>query len=687
MTIPTWDAAFAKLQEHNPALKPREGQRALGDAVINISRTGGVLFGECPVGTGKSAAYLVPFIERVLGDHPKERIVISTETTTLQDQLIDKDLPFFTSVFGKVKFRALKGRSWYLCKQRAAPGNQIIEWLGSKDIGEGERRDVERVLHQKLSEDEWSEVAGHVDFCAQNKCTAERGCYSTRARQLAVDASIVVTNHALLRTHAEMEDGILGDFQHLVVDEAHTLEKVLIDGWGEELSPYELRKSMDAIWDGLDTSNFRGQTIVAKIEEAERLAREALESAVTLHRKLAERRTGDELTDALWRRESFALSEQYLSGAIDPSLMAALEDYELNGPGRFTEAAKVFKDLEDKFKLDIKDRERVPRKLGKGKTAATRLARVFDMLGESLTTRDGIVVRYGVPYVAIGDGYKAWKGGYDIKIRCVPLDVSRRAYDTIFKDLKSAILVSGTLRDETDGSFRYLRESLGIPQAKELVVGSSFDFSTNQLVYLTPATEEIADVSGARYSVDELVRVLEAAQGRALVLFTANAELEYASDHLRDLRQRGLFDHPVHVQEKGVAKQDLVRAFLEEKSSVLLGSKSFFTGVDFPGETCSIVVLAKFPLPQYNALCKAQIAWWRGRGHRQWYEREALQVFKQANGRLIRNENDRGVIAILDQRVADPRERVCDLTRIELTATGSAFTNNLEEMEAWLNTV
>ena len=216
-------------------------------------------------------------------------------------------------------------------------------------------------------------------------------------------------------------------------------------------------------------------------------------------------------------------------------------------------------------------------------------------------------------------------------------------------------------------------------------MGSGFDYAQNQLVYVTPGTYDPIDVPGARYSMEEMVNVIEASQGRALVLFTANAEMEYAADHLRQLQQSGQFVHRLLVQERGVSKPELVRMFMEDTSSVLLGSKSFFTGVDFPGEACSSVILAKFPLPQFNSLCRAQIAWWRSRGFPSWYEREALQIFKQANGRLIRNESDRGVIAVLDNRVADPKERVCDLTRMELTTTGSAFTNDIHEMERWLN--
>lgn len=675
----TWNDAWSILNKDGNLVE-RPNQRQLAEAVFSTTTAGGTLLGEAPVGVGKSFAYLVPLAYRV---KEKERCVVSTETTTLQDQLYDKDLPTINDLFGPFKFRSLKGRSWYLCRYRASEQNPIILTLGHRDLGDGEKRDVERILGKRLSEDDWAEVSGDADWCGQNKCKPE-GCYSTAARARALDADIVVTNHALLRTHAEMEDGILGDFQHLVVDEAHTLEKVLIDGWAEELSPYHLWKSMEAVWDAIDATGLKF-THAGKIEEGERLMKEGIQSIVKLFELLGKRRDGDKWDDNVWRRESFALSEQYLSGSVDGAVVSALENYELQGPGRFRAAADIFEMCQKAIENEIKNMERPKRKVTKGRTACKRLVRVMDMVAESLTTRDGIVVRYGVPYAVIGEGQKAWKGEADVKLRCVPLDVSDRAYETIWKDLKSATLVSGTLRDETDGSFRYVVDSLGVKDARSVVVGSSFDFALNQLVYVTPGTSDPIDVVGARYSMDELVSVLNASRGRALVLFTANAEMEFAADSLRDLQSLGSFPHKILVQERGVSKQDLVDTFMEDNSSVLLGSKSFFTGVNFPGEACSIVVLAKFPLPQFNSLCKAQIAWWRKRGHPNWYDREALQVFKQANGRLIRNETDRGVVAILDQRASNPREKIEKLVGMEISATGSSVTSDLVEMEKWLN--
>lgn len=677
----TWSDAWSKLNS-NGKLVERSGQRALAESVFSVVENGGYLLGEAPVGTGKSLAYLVPLVYAVKNGK-KVRGVVSTETTALQDQLVDKDLPHLDNVFGGFTFAALKGRSHYLCLNRAPRDHGVVYRLKGKNLGTGERRDVERVLGYRVDDEDWELLSGDMEDCGS--CVNRDGdikCYSTLARTKALDADIVVTNHALLRTHAEMDDGLLGDFQHLVVDEAHTLEKVLVDGWGSEFTPWDRYKSMKNIWDGLDAGYLSAHA--GRAEEAEKLMKQATESITDLLVKLAQRSVPD-LDDFEWRRQSFTLSLKYLTGGVDRSTVMALEEYELLGPGRLRSAAKIFDELADVFSAKLEDMDRGKRKVTKGLTSAKKLAKTLKIVADAMETRDGIVMSYGVPYVVLGDGWKAYKGDFDVRIRCIPLDVSNEARESIWNQVKSATLVSGTLRDETDGSYRYVVQSLGLPEnTRTLTVSSAFDYKTNQLIYVTPADRETVQIPGARFSFEELVDVIEASSGRALVLFTAKSEMEHAADRLRTLRAAGQFRHQILVQEAGVSKSELIRAFMDDISSVLIGSKSFFTGVDFPGESCSIVVLAKFPLPQYNALCKAQIEWWRKRGHPHWYEREALQVFKQANGRLIRNEHDRGVIAILDQRASNSRENISKLVGLEITATGSSVTNDIQEMGAWL---
>lgn len=675
----TWNDAWARLNSSGK-LEERPQQRTLAEAVFAITENGGTLIGEAPVGVGKSFAYLIPLIWRV---KEGQRGVVSTETTALQDQLVDKDLPFLKEKFGDFKFRSLKGRSHYLCTNRAPNEHGIILRLRNKmaALGDGERRDVEHILGYRLDDDDWDVLRGDSDWCAQAKCSADK-CYSTRARALAVDADIVVTNHALLRTDAEMgEHALLGDFEHLVVDEAHTLEKVLVDGWGEELSPYERWKSLESVWDGLNAA-FMGSE-VPYVQEAEKLMLDGFKSVVRLQKLLLESKTGDAVDEFTWKRQNVALAEVYLNGPQSPGIVSALEEYELQGPGRFRAASDIFESTEKKLRAHLETMDKGTRKVRKAMTAARRLARTCGIVAESLETRDGIVVKYGVPYAVIADGWKAWKGEFDVRVRCVPLDISQRAKNDLWADLTSVTLVSGTLSGSSPGDYSYFLKSLGLDDASSLMfvtVNSPFDMAKQQLVYLTPEKDTQVDVPGAQFSLDEMWKVLEASEGRSLVLFTARSELDYAAE---ELLRRG-FPHQVLVQEKVSNKQVLVDEFKRDTSSVLLATKSFFTGVDFPGDACSVVVIAKFPFNQYNTLTRLRMLWWRRRGFLSLYEDESMQVFKQAVGRLIRSETDRGVIAILDQRVANPRENVSKLVGAEVALMGSSVTNQLSDVKDFL---
>lgn len=669
----TWDDAWARLNSSGK-LEERAQQRTLAESLFSVTENGGTLIGEAGTGTGKSFAYLLPLIWQVKAG---KRSVVSTETTALQDQLNDKDLPFLHEKFGPFKYFSLKGRSNYLCTVRAPNEHGIVLRLRTKDIGDGERRDVERVLGYRLPDDDWNDIRGDSEFCSQNKCPAEK-CYSTRARGKATNADIVVTNHALLRTDAEMGDhALLGDYEHLVVDEAHTLEKVLIDGWGEELSPYERWKSMEAVWDGLNAAFMSSEVPYA--EEAQKLMLDGFQSIVKLHTLLAAKSSNTGAVDEYhWKRQNFAVSEQYLSGAQPDNVISALETYELLGPGRFQSAGGIFESIEKKLRAQLEVMEKGTRKVRKGANAARRLARVCGMLAESLETRDGIVMRYGVPYAIIADGWKAWKGDFDVRVRCVPLDVSGRAKTDLWDGLTSISLVSATLSDASPGDFSYTLKSLGLEDASPLqfvTVNSPFDMAKQQLLYITPEKDTQVDVPGAQFSVDELKRLLLQSGGRSLVLFTARAELDHAYD---ELSRMGDFPHTVLVQEKASNKQVLVDTFKNDTSSVLLATKSFFTGVDFPGETCSVVVLVKYPMSQYNTLCRAQIAWWRGRGFPNWYEREGTLVARQAVGRLIRTEKDHGVVALLDQRT-----KMHD--KIVAACSGSHVTRDLGDVSKWLH--
>ena len=702
-----FDEMFRPLSE-KLQLEPRPQQRHLGWAVVSSIDEGVNLVGEARTGTGKSFAYLVPAIFAARGDKPK-RTVVSTETTALQDQLYYKDLPTLHKVYGSFKYSSLKGRSHYYCSTRArlasrgrADIHKAVTTLNAHLAGglaEGERIHCERRLGFEIPNDVWQQISGDQEWCADNKCTADK-CMSARARDKALQSDIVITNHAMLRTDADMRDGqqgggTLGEFEILVVDEAHTLEHALVDGWTETLAPWEVARAEGSIVEALQMADqvrsSRGEDTRALVERTHMVFDEVEKALDDITKFLYNIAGGDRVSN--WRRENFPLAEFTLSGSQSAKTVQAMVDYETRVPQRLQTALDHFEKAEEAIKkgVDYVDDaaalgQRISgvRKLRTGLRAVRSLRSVFDTALESMKTRDGIVMRFGVPYGVIADGYVNRKGERSVSIRTVPLDISKRVAETVWPD-KVCILVSATLVDPTSGTFDYTATSLGVTGYRTVQVDTPFALATQQLVYVTPATQDVVQTVGARYSVDELIDVVNASNGRTLILFTARAELDDAYDLLMAAQRSGRFPHKIYYQDVDTPKQKLVDAFRHDEGSVLLATKSFFTGVDFPGATCTTVAICKFPLPQYNSLCKQQIAWWRRRGFPNWYERESLLVFSQAAGRLIRSETDHGVVALLDQRCHDPRERVYATAQIGIKATGSRVSHSVDEVRAFLS--
>lgn len=689
--------AVGRLGDTRIEMRPQ--QRHLGWAVVQAIADDTHLVGEARTGTGKSVAYLVPAI--YAHKERNKRTVVSTETTALQDQLVKKDLPLLHDIYGGFKFRSLKGRSWYYCQNRArmnSRGSQrtadIVATLGKHlggGLGDGERIDCERRLGEEITKDEWDSICGSTEFCADNRCQADV-CFSARARDKALDADIVVTNHAMLRTDADMRENdmsVLGDFDILVVDEAHTLEGVLVDGWTMTTSPWEIDQAEANIIEGMQ----RSQIAVAPdftLEEEISRAFESFDLALLNITKFFKMRAqaasgGRPVT---WGRENFPLSEVYLSGVPNARMLEAMTEYETVTPKRIRTMLDVLERAHSYLKNAADEAAEQGasgiRKIRKGLRSAREMKELLALVEKALPTRDGIIMHFGVPYGVIVEGITRRKGDDSVRLKVVPIDVSGRTARTVWPK-HTCILLSATMTDPTDGTFTYSAVSLGMVEYKTVQVDSPFAYATQQLVYVTPATAELVDVVGARYSIDELVDVIHASNGRTLVLFTARSELDHAYEELTDRRKRGQFPYPIHYQDKTTPKQKLVDAFKEDEHSVLLATKSFFTGVDFPGATCTTVAICKFPLPQYNTLCKQQITWWRGRGFPRWYERESLLIFAQAAGRLIRSESDHGVVALLDQRCADPRSNVYNTSQIGIAATGSNVTQSLDTVRSFLH--
>lgn len=694
----TWEDIFQPVLSLGREV--REGQAILGQAVVDVIENGGSLLGNASTGTGKSFAILVPMIHQARQNIAEKRQfkgIVSTETITLQSQLCDSDLPFLSKLYPGFTFRKLLGRSNYLCLNFAALSargnmetNVMVQKLETRqiDLGDGEKRDVERILGKELTPREWEYLAGSSKFCADNQCDKEK-CYSARARELAMIANIVVVNHAILATDIEMKagagggafaDGMLGQIDVLAVDEGHQLEPVLVSQWTKEISDWELQEISSSVQDGIDKA--RSVKSNAMIGYNTNNGLEDMQDVLTSIQRfflLLSRRANEE-----WKGSSSALCMKYLSGSVAPEVMAAMREYEEENPLRLKRADQALRAASKYLKECAKDAaeqgSKGLRKINKGHRAANELLEMIEVITKALETRDGIVNHFGT-YGCIVDGWERRDGKPGMTVRLVPLDISAKAKN-IWAGVRSNILLSATLTDLTDGSFRYAKSCVAFPDGAEVNVETPFNLAAQQLVYMTPANSD--PVEGTRYSFTELVDLLNASRGRALVLFTSRQELDWAARELLQLRASGHFDYPVYVQEKDSNKTKLMENFKSNINSVLLATRSFFTGIDVQGESLSLVVLAKFPLPRYSVECRQQITHWRTRGFARWYERESLTVFQQAAGRLIRSSDCTGVVAVLDHRVMDTTNGVYKTAAIGVNALGSPVTQDLETVRSFL---
>jgi Rad3-related DNA helicase len=692
-----WSDIFAPVMGQGREI--RQGQATLGQGIINAIETKTSLLAQASTGTGKSFATLIPIIDAIQKAKAKGQIfrgVVSTETLTLQDQLVKKDLPFLSTLYKDFTYRKLMGRTNYLCLEvadNASVGdivmNKIVEKLKARvtSLNNGERDDVEKVLGRELTNDQWSKIASSSSFCPDNQCSGDK-CFSTKARAAALKADLVVVNHAILATDLEMKggdplmDGMLGLFNVLAVDEGHQLEPVLVSQWTKELTERELETMAASVTDGVEIAKQAVSNHMISLTAND--AMEDVRATLTNIKKFFY--LLDEAGGGEWKDSSSALCLKYPVGMPSGPLAFAMNEFETENPVRLAKVEKqleeVIKYLEPALQTARENKVKGVRKISKGLRASRDLLDTVRIMAKALETDDGIISQYGT-YGALVDGWKKKDGTPGMTIRLVPLDVSARAKALWGKPGgQTNILLSATLTDLTDGSFRYARECVAFPPSVEINVDTPFSLQTQQLVYITPATG--TQVEGARYDFQELVNLVNASRGRALILFTSRKELDWAAEQLQRLRALGHFQFPIYVQEKDINKDKLMKSFKEDTHSVLLATKSFFVGIDVPGESLSLVALAKFPLPRFSAECRQQITHWRSRGFSRWYEREALTIFQQASGRLIRSSGCKGVVALLDFRAMDTTSNVYKTMKLGVDSLGSPITQNIGAVQQFV---
>ncbi len=561
---------------------------------------------EAGTGTGKTLAYLLPAISS------GRRVVVSTATKSLQEQLYQKDVPFLQKHFApELKVAVMKGRANFLCKQKLHQMadqpllkgmeeldsfRQIRDW--AKVTETGDRAELNFLADES---ELWTKLDARRDTCTGQKCPDFPQCFVTAMHQRASEADLIIVNHHLFFADLALKHddfgGILPEHSAVVFDEAHEMEDVASDYFGRQIS------------------NFRFEEVARDIDQALRLLR--LGSAALLRRtqRVRERaRAFFELFPAREGRFAFARGERE----------AFLEQHR--------EAYDALGDALKSAETALSGLPQKPEEL-------VRLARRSFELRQEL----------GFLFESNERNFVYWyeRRNRGVFLAATPIDVSQVLRERLFEAFDTVILTSATLT--VGGRFEFIRQRLGLDHTLERALPPEFDYASQALLYLPRAVPDVRDAAFPAKAADEIVRLLESTDGRTFCLFTSHAQM---NDLYERVKPR--VSYPLLLQ--GTAPRSiLLERFRATPQAVLFATSSFWQGVDVPGEQLSCVIVDRLPFAvPSDPVVAARVNALREDGRDAFAEYQvpqAVLALKQGFGRLIRTKTDRGILALLDTRI------------------------------------
>ena len=617
--------------EHRP--QQLEMAQAVERAIANRSH----LLVEAGTGVGKSFAYLVPAILAVLDNQSREkeerkRLVISTHTINLQEQLIDCDIPFLNAVL-PVEFSAVlvKGRSNYLSLRRmkgagersaalfSEPGeiqqlDQITSWAGRTT--DGSRSDLR---FQPLPQ-VWSEVQSEHGNCLGRKCPTYGDCFYYKARRRVWNADLLVVNHALFFSDLALRRegaSLLPDYDVVVFDEAHTLEAVAGDHLGLSVSSGQIEFLLNKLW---NERSRRGLLLQHNIAEGQRLVQEL---------RFQHRDLFDDIHE--WRERHGASNGRLrepprVENPVSPSL------YKLSDN---------IKRYADKLEREEEAIELTAQ--------ADRCLAIGGAIDRWLSQRD----EDSVYWVETTDSARQ-----NTRLVCAPIDLGPLLREELFNQVPTAILTSATLAVGRQ-NFDFIQNRLGLDAGAALKLGSPFDYKSQMRLILPEGMPDPAS-NPAGYEtevVERLKHYIAQTDGRAFVLFTSYRMLQSCAQRLSSWLKQEKFS--LYAQGGGLSRKLLLERFRKDPRGVLFGADSFWQGVDVPGDALQNVIITKLPFSVPDQpLLEARLESIKQRGGNPFFEYqvpEAIIKLKQGFGRLIRTRRDRGQVVLLDPRVRTKR--------------------------------
>ncbi len=596
------------LSEWHPNYEFRPGQLEMAEAVEMAIADRKHLLVEAGTGTGKSLAYLVPAI--LSG----KRVVVSTGTKNLQEQLFFKDIPFLQQHFAnQLRVCYMKGRGNYACRQKIYDAEREPILAGLEEVADfqiirdwekttetGDRAEIKTLPESSTA---WGKVDARGELCTGQKCAQYERCFITEMQRRAMASDIIIVNHHLFFADLAVKENdfasIIPEYEAVVFDEAHELEDVAGQYFGLSVSNYmidDLRKDIQGVARRKNLGTAELDRVLIGLQDATERFFACFPPQ--------EGRTG------FGRRAAFV--EQFRE--VYEDLLSALE---MTG----VQLQMIRESMDEVVPL-----------FGRARTIQENLKQYLEGEAEEFV-------------------YWIERRGRGVFLQAVPINISNLLAEKLFDKVPTTVLTSATL--SVGGGFEFLVKRLGIPYARELNVASPFDFQEQALLYVPQHLPDPRDGGFTKAAAEEIIRLLQLSRGRAFVLCTS-----YQS--MRNLHDKVSFeiDYPVLLQGTG-PRNALLEEFKRTPNAVLFATSSFWQGVDVQGDQLSCVIIDKLPfaVPSDPVVAARTEAVRRqgGEPFREYQIPQAAIALKQGFGRLIRSRTDRGVLALLDNRITRQR--------------------------------